>query len=188
MRDAILILGLLTGLSFSLSCLAGAPAKPGDKPQADSSSTAFTDPVAYCKAVGNIDARDARYQGPAVADWIESALYTPQEIAAQKGAGIDVARSIVWRCMQRSVFGCVQPNNPICGKANTDRTPTKAMRDFCAARPNASVIPLSVIGHENPMIFEWACHGKRPTITRQVFKVDAQGFPSDLWKQISPAH
>jgi hypothetical protein len=188
MRVPILILGLLTGLSFSLSCLAGAPAKLGDKPQAGSSSTVFTDPVPYCKAVGTIDPPDGRYQGPAVADWMASALYTPQEIAAQKAAGIDVARSIVWRCTRGSVFGCVQPNNLICGKANTDREPTNAMRDFCTAQPNASVIPLSVIGHENPMIFEWACHGKQPTITRQVFKVDAQGFPSDLWKQISPAH
>jgi len=186
MRVPIFILGLLAGLSLSSSCIAGTRAKP-DQPQVGNSSASLTDPIPYCKVVGTIDVPDGRYRGPAVADWLAAALYTPQEIAAQKGAGIDLRRSIVWRCMQGLVFGCVQPNNPICGKANTNRTPTKAMRDFCAANPNSSVIPLVVIGHENPMIFEWACHDQQPTITRQVFKVDAQGFPTELWKQVSPA-
>jgi hypothetical protein len=89
---------------------------------------------------------------------------------------------------ERIVFGCVQANSPICGKANQDKTPTKAMRDFCAGQPNAEVIPLSVIGHENPMIYDWTCNGKEPGITRQIFKVDAQGFPSELWDKIAPAN
>jgi hypothetical protein len=43
-----------------------------------------------------------------------------------------------------------------------------------------------VIGHENPMIYDWACKGKEPTAGRQIFKVDAQGYASGLWKKIAP--
>ena len=81
----------------------------------------------------------------------------------------------------------MQGNSPICGKANQDKTPTKAMADFCASSPNAEVIPLSVIGHENPMIYDWTCEGTKPTIARQIFTVDAQGFPVELWKATAPA-
>ncbi len=61
------------------------------------------------------------------------------------------------------------------------------MREFCAGQPNADVIPLSVIGHENPMIYDWSCKGKKPAIARQIFTVDARGFPAELWKEIAPA-
>ncbi|HEX2449479.1 MAG TPA: hypothetical protein VHK26_15080 [Methyloceanibacter sp.] len=147
----------------------------------------FNDVTAYCKAVGDVDAPDAKYPGPKVPDWMVIALYTPDEIKAQTASGIDPAHAIVWRCMGGAVYGCVQGNAPICGKANQDKTPTKAMREFCASQPNADVIPLVVIGHENPMIYDWSCKGKEPTITKQIFKVDAQGFPVELWKEIAPA-
>ena len=52
--------------------------------------------------------------------------------------------------------------------------------------PNSTVIPLSVIGHENPMIFDWSCHGKEPKAGREIFKVDAQGYPAELWESVSP--
>ena len=149
---------------------------------------ASTEAVAYCKAAGNIDAPDKAYTGPAVPGWMIPALHTPQEIKAQTEAGVDPARAIVWRCMGGKIWACVQGNAPICGKANQDKTPTKAMREFCASQPDAEVIPLYVIGHENPMIYDWTCKGKQPTITKQIFTVDARGFPSDLWKAIAPAH
>jgi hypothetical protein len=64
--------------------------------------------------------------------------------------------------MGSAVWACLQGNSPICGKANQSKIPTSAMREFCAGQPNAEVIPLSVIGHENPMIYDWACKGKEP--------------------------
>ena len=127
------------------------------------------------------------YTGPAVPGWMIPTLYTPQEIKAQTEAGVDPARAIVWRCMGGKIWACVQGNAPICGKANQDKTPTKAMRDFCAGQPNADVIPLSVIGHENPDEYDWTCKGKQPTITKQIFQVDARGFPTELWKTIALA-
>ena len=90
--------------------------------------------------------------------------------------------------MGGKIWACVQGNAPICGKANQDKTPTKAMRDFCAGQPNAAVNPLVVIGHDHPMIYDWTCKGKQPTVAKQIFTVDARGFPADLWKAIAPAH
>jgi hypothetical protein len=149
-------------------------------------AAAFNDPVSYCKTVGAIDTPDAKYKGPAVPDWMVAALYTPQEIKAQKSSGIDPKRAVVWRCMGVVVWACVQGNSPICGKANQSKIPTSAMREFCAGQPNAEVIPLSVIGHENPMIYDWACKGKEPAAACQILKVDARGYPSELWKKIGP--
>jgi hypothetical protein len=145
-----------------------------------------SDAAAYCKAVGNIDAPDKSYNGPAVPGWMVTALYTPDEIKAQTEAGVDPARAIVWRCMGGKIWACVQGNAPICGKANQDKTPSKAMREFCAGQPNAEIIPLYVIGHEHPMIYDWSCKGKQPTIGKQIFTVDARGFPAELWEAIAP--
>ncbi|MGH6891341.1 MAG: hypothetical protein ACREEP_03680 [Dongiaceae bacterium] len=177
MRIPILIFGLLAALSPSLHGFL--PALAADAP--------FADPVAYCQGVGNVDAPDARYTGPAVPDWMVAALYSKDELKAQKAAKVDPARAVVWRCMQGKVWACVQGNSPICGKANQEMKPTAAMREFCTGQPNADVIPLSVIGHENPMIYDWTCKGKKPAIARQIFTVDARGFPVELWKEIAPA-
>ena len=114
------------------------------------------------------------------------ALYSKDEIKAQKKSKVDPARAIVWRCMGGKIWACVQGNAPICGTANQEMAPTKAMREFCAGQPNAEVIPLSVIGHDHPMIYDWRCNGKKPAIARQTFTVDARGYPAELWKEIAP--
>jgi len=177
MRLLILMLGMPAGFALFSQCLA--PAHAADAP--------FTDAVAYCQGVGNVDAPDARYTGPKVPDWTVAGLYSKEELKAQKAAKVDPARAVVWRCMGEKIWACVQGNSPICGKANQEMKPTAAMREFCSGQPNAEVIPLSVIGHENPMIYDWTCKGKKPAIARQIFAVDARGFPVELWKEIAPA-
>ena len=172
-------LTITPGAALALFVLGLASGWAADKP--------FTDAVAYCQAVSTVDAPDARYAGPAVPDWMVGALYSKDELKAQKKAKVDPARAVVWRCMGGKVFACVQGNSPICGTANQEMAPTKAMREFCAGQPNAEVIPLSVIGHENPMIYDWQCKGKKPAIARQIFTVDARGFPAELWKDIAPS-
>jgi hypothetical protein len=169
-------LRFLLALLAALLTLSAAKAETG----------ALNDPVTYCQAVGTIDAPDAKYKGPAVPDWMVAKAYPPEAIKAQKDAGMDPKRAIVWRCASGGVLMCVQGNAPQCGKASTSKTPTKAMQDYCAETPNADVIPLYVIGHETPMIFDWGCHGKEPTIKSQVFKVDAQGYPAELWQTVTP--
>ena len=177
MKVPIFIFSVVAGFAFFSPGLA--PAQAADAP--------FADPVAYCQGVGNVDAPDARYTGPKVPGWMIPALYSKDELKAQKAAKVDPARAVVWRCMGGKVWACVQGNSPICGKANQEMKPTTAMREFCSGQPNADVIPLSVIGHENPMIYDWACKGKKPAIARQIFTVDARGFPVELWKEIAPA-
>jgi hypothetical protein len=154
---------------------------------AHAADTSFADAAPYCQAIGNADAPNASYTGPKVPDWMVAALYSKDELKAQKKAKLDPARAVVWRCMGGRVFACVQGNRPICGKANQEMKPSAAVRDFCTGQPNADVIPLSVIGHENPMIYDWTCKGKKPAIARQIFTVDARGFPAELWKEIAPA-
>ena len=158
-------LTIIPGAVLALLMLGLASGEAADKP--------FTDAVAYCQAVSTVDAPDARYTGPAVPDWMVGALYSKDELKAQKKAKVDPARAVVWRCMGGKVFACVQGNSP--------------MREFCTSQPNAEVSPLAVIGHENPMIYDWQCKGKKPAIARQIFTVDAHGFPSELWKDIAPA-
>jgi len=84
------------------------------------------------------------------------------------------------------ILCCLQGHASIVGKSNQDMAPTKSMREFCAGQPNAEVIPLSVIGHDHPMIYDWSCKGKKPVIARQIFTVDARGYPAELWKEIAP--
>jgi hypothetical protein len=143
------------------------------------------DPIAYCKLAGTLDMPGMDYHGIPVPSWMVKALYTPEAIAAQKASGLDPAKTIVWRCADGKVVACVQGNSPQCGKASTSKTPTKGMIAFCAATPGAEVIPLSAIGHEDPMIYEWTCKDKTPTIVKQIFKVDKQGYPAELWQTVT---
>ncbi len=142
----------------------------------------FTDPFAYCAAVGTIDAPDARYTGakmPAsLAQGLQKAL----------GGNVDLAflsRSSVWRCMDGKVYACtVGANLPCESKANTDKTPTADMKDYCQANPSSDFIPMVVTGHDT--IYEWKCVNGVPTIAKQTAQVDAQGFLSNIWYQINP--
>ena len=149
-------LQFVLALLAALITLAAAKAETG----------APNDPVAYCQAVGTIAAPDAKYKGPAVPDWMVAKAYPPEAIKAQKDAGMDPKRAIVWRCASGAVLMCVQGNAPQCGKASTSKTPTKAMRDYCAETPNSDVIPLYVIGHETPMIYDsrQRAHRQKPGV------------------------
>jgi hypothetical protein len=55
--------------------------------KAESAAT-LDDPVAYCHAVGTIDAPGADYKGPAVPGWMVAKAYPPEAIKAQKNAAL----------------------------------------------------------------------------------------------------
>ncbi len=144
----------------------------------------FTDPFAYCAAIGTIDAPDDRYIGPAVPDAIVKALKKklnmPKDVPTEW-----VAKGTVWRCMGGKVWACfIGANIPCKAKANTSRTPTPEMVNFCKEHANADVIPASVTGRET--VYEWRCENGVPKIVRQVFKPDPRGFISDFWYELSP--
>jgi hypothetical protein len=142
----------------------------------------FSDPFAYCAAVGTVDAPAAEFTGPAVPPEVISGLQTamktnmPAEVMSQ---------GTFWRCMDHQVYACnVGANLPCSAKANTDKTPTQAEKDFCAdaANTNADAIPAVVTGHDT--IYSWRCTNGEPAIDKQVFQVDAQGFISNIWYQL----
>jgi hypothetical protein len=156
---------------------------PAPPPGATSGQTSFTDPFAYCSAVGTIDTPDARYAGPKVPDAVVKGL---QKVLNLPGTPAPpLTQGSFWRCMDGKVFACtVGANLPCTEKANTDQVPTSAMNDFCQSNPTADVVPAAVTGHTT--IYEWRCANGTPTIVKQVATVDARGFLANIWYEISP--
>ncbi len=152
-------------------------------PAAAQAST-FSDPFAYCTAVGTVDEPDARYTGPKTPDVVVKGVLKAS--GASPDAPVEVfAQGTFWRCMDGKVYACtVGANLPCTSKADTGRTPTADEKDFCTANPNADVVPAVVTGRET--VYEWRCKDGAPEIVRQVFTPDARGFISDFWYALSP--
>jgi hypothetical protein len=149
------------------------------------SQETFSDPFAYCAAVGQIDAPDARYNGPLMSD----ALFRDY----LKSAGLDpdgdfpeaFKQMTIWRCMDKKVYACnFGANIPCDSKANTDKTSTQAMIDYCKEFPDDDFIPMSVTGHA--VIYSWHCVGDTPEILDQIDTVDAAGYQSNFWQLVEP--
>jgi hypothetical protein len=161
--------------------LAGCGATPA--PAATSTPATYTDPFAYCAAVGNADTPGASYTGPkvpeSVAKGLQTALNAPD-------TPLDVLENgSYWRCMDGSVYACfVGANLPCEAKANTDKTPTQAEVEYCQQNPSSDFIPAVVTGRET--VYEWSCVNGAPNIVKQLTQPDAQGFLSDIWYEISP--
>lgn len=144
----------------------------------------YTDPFAYCAAVGTIDQPDSRYTGEPVPEAIAEGL------RAAFGLGPDhplvpFQRGTHWRCMEGRVYACtVGANLPCMEKAETSRQPSQPMVAFCQANPDADVIPAVVTGRAT--IYQWHCRAGQPEILRQVNSPDARGFLSKFWYEIKP--
>jgi hypothetical protein len=179
-REKWLVLGVLCVAAVALAaCGPAATATP-----APTTPATYTDPFAYCAAVGTIDKPDARYVGEAVPASVAEALRTASGAAADAPLSIFESNSY-WRCMDGKVYGCfVGANIPCEDKADANSTPTAAENEFCQAQPNADVIPAVVTGHAT--IYEWRCTNGQPEIVRQVLQVDAQGYVSEFWYMLTP--
>jgi hypothetical protein len=153
-------------------------------PSPGASQDQFTDPFAYCAAVGTVDAPDARYAGPEVPETIVQGLR--QALGTPADAPMDwFVAGTVWRCMDGQVWACfVGANLPCSAKADTSRTPTPEMVDFCKENPTSDAIPASVTGRET--VYEWRCTNAAPEIVKQLVEPDAQGFVSEIWYEINP--
>ena len=176
-RQMNLVAALLIVATTMAAC--GATATPAMTPAAAS----YSDPFAYCAAVGTIDVPGADYTGPqapeSVARGLQTALNAPDTPLSVLENGMS------WRCMGGSVYACfVGANLPCDAKANTDQTPTQAETDYCIQNPNVDFIPAVVTGRET--VYEWRCTDGTPEIVQQVFHPDAQGYISEIWYQISP--
>jgi hypothetical protein len=143
----------------------------------------YSDPFAYCTAVGTVDAPGADYTGPkvpeTVAQGLQKALNAPDTPLSVLENGS------FWRCMNGEVYACfVGANLPCEAKANTDRTPTQDEIGFCQQNANSDFIPAVVTGRET--VYEWRCSNGTPEIVKQAYQPDAQGFLSEIWYKISP--
>jgi hypothetical protein len=173
-------LALTVALLLALASLSGCGAATAAA--ATPAPAAYTDPFAYCAAVGTIDAPDTTYTGPqvpqSVAEGLQAALNAPDTPLEMLQNGSS------WRCMDGEVYACfVGANLPCDAQANTDRTPTQEEIDFCKQSPNSDFIPAVVTGRET--VYEWRCRDGAPEIVRQVSQPDAQGFLSEIWYKIS---
>lgn len=160
-------------------------AAPTSVPTPVSAGETYTEPFAYCAAVGTIDAPDARYTGPQIPDEVINGF--------KKAAGLEAStepmdmfkKTTIWRCMDGKVYACnFGANLPCSSKANTDKTPTQAMNDYCTTNPSSEFIPMSVTGHST--IYSWHCINGSPELLDQIEKVDKAGYLEQIWYVIEP--
>jgi len=145
----------------------------------------FTDPFAYCAAVGAADTPDSRYTGPQMPEEVVKALRAELGTPADAPMEPFTAGSF-WRCMDGQVWGCfVGANLPCTTKADTSQTPSSEMNEFCKANPNADVVPMAVTGRAT--VYEWRCTDGAPAIVKQFVEPDARGYLSNIWYALKPA-
>ena len=145
----------------------------------------YTDPFAYCSAVGTIDAPDSRYTGdPLPASIIQG--YLKAAGLQNNGEPVELLqKTTMWRCMNKAVYVCnIGANLPCDSKADTDKNPTQAMQDFCKANQDADSIPMSVTGHST--IYSWGCAKDVPKLLNQIDQVDAAGYITNIWYELPP--
>jgi Tol biopolymer transport system component len=145
----------------------------------------YADPFAYCAAVGTIDTPDDQYTGPQISEKIING-YIAAAGLDKNTADLDIMqKTTIWRCMNSEVVVCnFGANLPCSTKANTDKTPTSAMEDYCKENPDAPLIPLSVTGHTT--IYSWNCVQDTPELLEQIENVDSAGYLAQIWYPISP--
>ncbi|MHB9033917.1 MAG: hypothetical protein ACYC6L_12835 [Anaerolineae bacterium] len=179
--------GYKIAVLVSTALLALVPVLTGCAKAAESrgntTTTVYTDPFTYCAAVGTVDTPQGDYSGVKVPESVAKGLQTALN-APDTPLNI-LENESVWRCMDGSVYACfVGANLPCEARANTDRTPAKAVADYCHQNPKADVVPADITGRET--VYEWRCKGGVPEIARQVFQADARGFIAEIWYKISP--
>lgn len=173
---SIMVLSLVA-LLFIAAC--SAPGAQGT-PQA---SGPYSDPFAYCAAVGTVDVPDDRYNGPEMPDVIVQGMIQEGVISADMPP--EIQTHAVWRCMDGQVWVChFGANLPCQEKVDVSQVPTADMVDFCAANPTAEVIPAAVTGRAT--IYEWKCSDGKPTVGRHVLEADPQGYLADFWYELAP--
>ena len=147
--------------------------------------TAIADPFAYCAAVGQIDVPDARYNGPQMSEALFKAYLTAAGLDQNMNYPDTFKKMTIWRCMGGKLYACnFGANIPCESKADTNKTPTQAMNDYCKQSPDNEFIPASVTGHTT--IYSWHCVKAVPAILNQLGAVDAAGYESNFWQVVEP--
>lgn len=124
----------------------------------------WSDPFAYCAAVGTVDSPDGRYTGPAVASVIAEALDVPASSSPDR---------VRWRCVEGALMACTSFEGPVC-----DAVPSlREMKEFCAGHAGAD-------GLQAPGGV-WRCDGTEPDLpTGETWPADPRGFLLAAWSLI----
>ncbi|MFN7990253.1 MAG: DUF333 domain-containing protein [Thermoanaerobaculia bacterium] len=149
--------------------------------KAASAPPAQADPFAYCAAVGDVDAPDARYGGPPLPEAVGPALVRQGVLAADAPA--ELRRQAVWRCRDREVVACLPgADSPCLEKADDSEVPAVAATLYCTANPSAETVPAALTGWTT--VWAWGCREGRPAIAGRRFHADARGFLDELWHRV----
>lgn len=145
----------------------------------------YTDPFTYCAVVGTIDQPDARYTGSKVSDVIVQGFIKASGSSPDAASSDAFKEMTIWRCMDKKVYVCnFGANLPCDSKADTDKTPTQEMNDFCKENNDADFIPMAVTGHST--IYSWHCVKGAAELLDQIAEPDAAGFLKHIWYVIEP--
>ncbi len=147
--------------------------------EAGAGQQTFSDPFAYCTAVGTIDQPDSRYVGPKIPDANVDSFVTLYDEQADY-----VSQFGSWRCFRSQPLACLPGANLPCWKMNTSQTPNDGMAQYCQANPDSDFIPAVATGHDT--VYSWRCTGTTPTIERQWVGVDPEGFGTNFWYAMLP--
>jgi hypothetical protein len=143
----------------------------------------YSDPFAYCAAVGSIDSPDARYSGSKLPDAIIQGMIQQGFLPAAMPA--ESQKHTAWRCMDHNVWVCnYGVNIPCLEKADLSQVPTSAMEDYCKMNPTVEGIPAYITGRVT--IYSWNCKEGKPGMVGQIMAVDPQGYPSAYWHELAP--
>jgi hypothetical protein len=186
MRKVLTVIVVLAGLMLMASACyppaglpTGASASPAAAQPAAATAT-YTDPVAYCAAVGTIDQPDAAYTGEKTPDAIVQGFIKAAGLTGTTEPSDVFRQATIWRCMGGKVYACnFGANLPCDSKADTNKTPTPEMADFCKANPGADFIPMAVTGHAT--IYAWKCVKDVPEAGEQIDQADAAGYLARIW-------
>jgi hypothetical protein len=150
------------------------------------SARQYTDPFAYCAAVGTVDAPGRPYVGPKMPDQIIAGFKVAAGLEGSTEP-MDVLRhTTVWRCMGGRVYACnFGANLPCDSTADTSSEPTPAMTSYCQSSPDSAFIPMSVTGHAT--IYSWHCVGNQAATLEQLDHADAAGYLERIWYPIQPS-
>jgi hypothetical protein len=181
----IAILLTLSLLVPALAACSSAATEAPKLPAATEAPKTFSDPFAYCAAVGQIDTPDAHYTGPKMDDALFKDYLTAAKLDPNMEYPDQFKQMTTWRCMDNKVYACnFGANIPCDSKANTDKTPTQAITDYCKTNPDVDFIPMAVTGHN--VIYSWSCVKGAPQLGNQLDTVDAAGYQSSFWVPLQP--
>lgn len=182
--ECIIIVGITLLVSAcSPAVQANPPATSTPTNNQPQTAATFSDPFAYCAAVGTIDQPDARYTGEKVPDTVIQGYIKSAGLKDTTEPMDTFKQTTIWRCMDQKVYACnFGANLPCDSKANTSKTPTQAMADYCKENQDSEFIPMAVTGHDT--IYSWHCVKGTPELLDQIGKVDAAGYLEQIWYPI----